>query len=320
MTLKVDKVLVTGGFGFIGRNLVQRLLDQNKTVVVVDNFKTSFRGNLDITNGNLIVIDHDLINPLPLNVFSDVSLVYHLAANADIKDGFTDTERDINQNILVTERLLKVAVRAGIKDFVFSSTAAVLGEPKIFPTPEDISIPSQTSFYGMSKLAAEGIFSTYANAFDLRVSIFRFVSVVGEYYSHGHIIDFFQKLQQNSNLLEILGDGEQKKSYLYISDILDAIETVVNCVHSKKKSFYEVYHVGNEKFCTVTESAKIICDELGLQPNFKYTGGSRGWVGDSPFVHLDTTKLQLLGWKQKTELFSSIRKTVKWLENNARNI
>ena len=319
MILKTDKVLVTGGFGFIGRNLVERLLDQNKKVLVVDNFKTGLQSNLDATHPNLIIIDHDLMDPLPVEVFKDVSTVYHLAANADIKDGFLDTERDINQNILVTERLLKVAVQAGIKDFIFSSTAAVLGEPEIFPTPENIPIPRQTSLYGMSKLAAEGIFSTYANAFDLRVSVFRFVSVVGEYYSHGHVIDFVRKLQQDPTTLEILGDGEQRKSYLYVADILDAIDIVIHSQHKIGESFFEVYNVGNEKHCTVTESAKVICQELGLNPNFKYTGGRRGWIGDSPYVHLDTTKLQSIGWKQKTELFLSIRKTVNWLKNNMRN-
>ena len=170
------------------------------------------------------------------------------------------------------------------------------------------------------RVSSGGIFLPVVKAFDLRVSVFRFVSVVGEYYSHGHVIDFVRKLKQDPTTLEILGDGEQRKSYLYISDILDAIEVVVDTQHRKKENFYEVYHVGNEKFCTVTESAQVICDELGLRPNFQYTGGKRGWIGDSPYVHLDTSKLQSIGWNQKTELFLSIRKTVKWLKSNMRNI
>lgn len=313
--MKHKQVLITGGAGFIGSHLVSSFLSRNINVKVIDNFSTGSKQNLDMKNPKLEIFECDLLEQLPSKPFEDVDCVFHFAANADIRDGMSHTSKDINQNIVATERLLSHAMKYDIKDFIFASTAAALGEPDIFPTPEDLPLPRQTSLYGMSKLAAEGVFSAYTEAFGLRVSCFRFVSVVGEYYSHGHVIDFVKKLKDNPNKLEILGDGNQKKSYLHVHDIITGIDCVLAKCHNHDNSFFEVYHIGNKEYCTVSESALAICKELQVSPNFIYTGGTRGWVGDSPFVHLDTSKITKLGWRPEINILDAIRLTAKWLQD-----
>lgn len=302
------KILVTGGYGFIGSHVVDFLLAAGCQVIVVDNMSTGKLKNLG-HHDRLDIVDKCLLDDLPEGNFVGTDCILHFAANADIRDGMKHSEKDIEQNILVTERVARLAVNLGVKDIIFASTAAVLGEPDIFPTPETSFIKRQTSLYGMSKLAAEGILSSYSLNFDLRVSIFRFVSIVGPRYSHGHVIDFVNKLRTDPNNLEILGDGKQKKSYLHVSDLIEAIKLVL-IFHSKRtEPFYEVFNVGNDQYCTVTESAEVICSALQVNPKFSYTGGSRGWVGDSPFVHLDTSKLKALGWRPRVKIFDAIRST-----------
>ena len=312
--MKHKQVLVTGGAGFIGSHLVSSFLSQDIGVRVIDNFSTGSRQNLDIENPKLKLFECDLLDALPADAFKDIDCVFHFAANADIRNGMSQTSKDIQQNIVATERLLSYSMKYDIKDFIFASTAAALGEPDIFPTPEDLPLPRQTSLYGMSKLAAEGVFSAYAEAFHLRVSCFRFVSVVGERYSHGHVIDFVRKLKNNPNRLEILGDGNQRKSYLYIDDIMAGIDCVLAKCHNQDDSFFEVYHIGNKEYCTVRESALAICEELQVSPDFEFTGGTRGWIGDSPFVHLDTKKIEKLGWQPQVNVLDAIKLTAKWLQ------
>ena len=168
----------------------------------------------------------------------------------------------------------------------------------------------------MSKAACEGILSSYAGKFDLNVGVFRFVSVVGPWYSHGHVYDFYKKLKTDSSSLEILGDGEQRKSYLHIDDIISGLFCVMGNMLLRGGPSYEVYHIGNSDYCTIKQSAAWICKELDVVPVFKFTGGVRGWVGDSPFVFLDTKKLRSLGWAPEHSLESSIKATVKWLACN----
>jgi len=313
--MKLKNVVVTGGCGFIGSNLTNWLVSRGCKVLVIDNLVTGKLDNIDINNPYITFLEHDLLEKIPDHYLEGMEAVFHLAANADIRFGMMHTEKDIEQNILVTERLMKSAVDAKIKDFIFSSTAAALGEPNIFPTPESTPIPNQTSLYGMSKLAAEGILSTYSSHYNLRVSVFRFVSIVGPKYSHGHIIDFVRKMNKNPDQLEILGDGKQQKSYLHIDDMLSAINLVLD-THDSNQSFFEVYHLGNSEYCKVEDSADVICKTLRLNPEYKFTGGKRGWVGDSPFVHLDTSKLQQLGWEPKIRIFDAIQDTAKWLKDN----
>ncbi|RAP31454.1 nucleoside-diphosphate sugar epimerase [Candidatus Marinamargulisbacteria bacterium SCGC AG-343-D04] len=313
--MKLNKAVITGGCGFLGLNLTNWLISQGCEVLVIDNLSTGKLSNLDTANPLITFLEHDLLKPIPQDLLNGVDIIFHFAANADIRHGMKHSEKDIDQNIVVTERILRSAVEANIKDIVFSSTAAALGEPDIFPTPEDISIPKQTSLYGMSKLAAEGILSAYSANYGLRVSVFRFVSIVGPYYSHGHIIDFVHKLRDNPNTLEILGDGQQRKSYLHVDDMIHAIEIVLKNHNDISSEFFEVYHLGNKEYCKVVESADTICSSLGVNPSYTFTGGKRGWIGDSPFVHLDTSKLRKLGWEPTKNILHSIHETTIWLKD-----
>ena len=277
--MKLSKAMVTGGCGFIGSNLTNWLVTQDCKVVVIDNLVTGKVDNIDVSNPLVTFKHHDLLDPIPISFFDDVDVIFHFAANADIRHGMDDSQKDIEQNIVATEKLMKSAVQSGVKDIIFSSTAAALGEPEVFPTPEGVSIPVQTSLYGMSKMAAEGVLSAYAGYYGLRVSVFRFVSIVGPRYSHGHIIDFVHKLRRDSSILEILGDGQQQKSYLHVSDMLTAIDAVLKRHSNDASSFFEVYHLGNSEYCKVVESANTICDSLSLAPEYHFTGGEArmGW-------------------------------------------
>lgn len=307
------KALVTGGCGFIGSNLVDFLVEKEFEVIVLDNLSTGREANIRPSK-HVTLIRHDLLDEISAEALRGCGILFHFAANADIRDGMKHSQKDIEQNIVATERVARLAVQIGIRDIVFASTAAVLGEPNIFPTPEDVPNPRQTSLYGMSKMAAEGVFSVYSLNHDLRVSVFRFVSIVGPRYSHGHIIDFVRKLEACQNELEILGDGNQRKSYLHVNDLLRAVECVLARHQEDYDPFFEIYNVGNDEYCTVTESASLICDAIGVKPKFSYTGGARGWVGDSPFVHLDTAKLKALGWRPRIDIRQAIRSTAVWLK------
>jgi len=312
--MSIKKILITGGAGFIGTNLTKFYLEKGIDVIIVDNFSTGKFSNLPKSN-NLQVIEHDLINSLPARLFRDVDMVMHFSANADIRHGMVDSMKDIEQNIIVTEKVMNSAVKAGCKDFIFASSAAVFGEPNVFPTPENIFIPRQTSLYGMSKLAGEGILSAYAENYGIRASAIRFVSIVGDYYAHGHVIDFYNKLLEDPYKLEILGDGQQRKSYLHINDMMNALDKVVNYQIQQEENHFEIYNFGNSEYCKVTDSANVIISEMNLDPEITYTGGKRGWVGDSPFVHLDTSKIINLGWKSEIKVLDALRLTIRWLIN-----
>ena len=311
------KIVVTGGAGFIGRNLVKKLLSDGDQVTVIDNFSTGTMKNLSNLQ-NVNIVNADLRDAQSYKkALLGAEILYHLAANADVRDGFLHPQKDIEENILVTSILMEAVVEANIPNVVFASTAACLGEPNIFPTPESLEFPKQTSLYGMSKAACEGILSAYVEKYQLNVAVFRFVSVVGPYYSHGHVFDFVKKLRENPNKLEILGDGSQRKSYLHINDIIAGLQTVSEQLLSWQRGTYEVYHIGNSNYCTVNQSATWISEAIGLSPDFEYTGGNRGWVGDSPFVFLSTEKLQKLGWQPRLDLEQAIKFTAKWLLSNA---
>lgn len=310
------KTLVTGGAGFIGSNLVKHLIKKKYSVTVLDNFSTGKIENIKDIKDSIKLYQNDLLDKnLPKEIFKDIDIVFHMAANADVRDGFKEPFKDAEQNIIATINLAEQCKNNNINKIFFASTAAMLAEPDIFPTPENIAIPNQTSLYGTSKLAAEGILSSYNAKYGFNVGILRFVSVVGDFYSHGHIYDFYKKLIDDKNILHILGDGKQRKSYLHILDILSGIDVITKEIFNKN-NFFEIYNIGNNNYCTVTESAERIINTLNLSPEFKYSGGERGWVGDSPFVFLDTSKLKKLGWNPKIEALDAIQQTVEWLKQN----
>lgn len=315
------RAVVTGVAGFIGSNLADRLLDLGHTVLGVDNLSTgqnSFIKHLS-SNQSFSFFEEDLLTSNNLTkIFSGSDIVFHLAANADIRDGLKHPFKDLEQNTIATFKVLEAMRSVDVRRIVFSSTAAALGESEIFPTPESCSIPIQTSLYGASKMACEGLVSSYCEGFGFEGYIFRFVSILGPRYPHGHVFDFVKQLLENKERLVILGDGTQRKSYLHVSDCIDALINIGVDIRTAEKSKhrFEAYHLGVEDYCRVSQSAGWIIDELKLNPVIEFTSGNRGWVGDNPFVFLDVKKAISTGWYPKFGIEESIRETVRWLVLN----
>jgi UDP-glucose 4-epimerase len=309
------KVLVTGGAGFIGSNLVDRFLSRGDQVVVVDNLTTGNRRFLDAA------LAHPACRLLQLDLFKDggladamagCDLVVHLAANADVRFGTEHPSRDLEQNTIVTFKVLEAMRAAGVKRIAFSSTGSIYGEPAVFPTPENAPFPVQTSLYGASKLACEGLIQAYCEGYGFEGHIFRFVSILGERYSHGHVFDFVRRLRANPAELTILGDGKQRKSYLYVQDCVDAIFLALE----KSREKLNLFNLGTDEYCAVSDSVGWICGRLGVEPKRLYSGGTRGWIGDSPFIFLDCSRIRALGWKPRLSIRDGVLKTVDYLLAN----
>ena len=233
-----------------------------------------------------------------------------MAANADVRFGVQNPRRDLEQNTIVTQNVLEAMQFNDIGKIIFSSTGSIYGEAKIIPTPENCPFPIQTSFYGASKIACESLISAYCEGFNMNGYIFRFVSILGERYTHGHIFDFYKQLKKNKDELVVLGNGKQRKSYLYIHDCIDGIFLALK----KSKEKLNIFNLGVNDYCEVDDSIKWICDELDLNPKLRYSGGDRGWVGDNPFIFLDTKKICNLGWKPKHNIKDGVIKTLKYLK------
>lgn len=309
------KCVVTGAAGFIGSNLVDRLLQDGHRVVGIDNFSTGLPQFLKNARENSLftLIEGDLLNQDFLNVaMQGNDIVFHLAANADVRFGINHPDKDLQQNTIVTSHVLMAMQKNNIKKIVFASTGSIYGEAKIIPTPEDAPFPVQTSFYGASKLAAEGLIQAYCEAFDFQAWIFRFVSILGERYTHGHIFDFYKQLLANPNQLTVLGDGKQKKSYLYVQDCIDAVLFSVANAHER----VNIFNLGTDEYCEVNQSIKWICDYLKISPEIMYSGGNKGWIGDNPFIFLECKKIHHLGWHPKLSIHLGVIHTVQFLEKN----
>lgn len=309
------KAMVTGGAGFIGSHLVDELVRRGKQVVVYDNLATGVLRHLEtaIGSGRVQFVRGDILDSTKLVAAMDgVSVVFHLAANADVRGGITDTFVDLEQNVLGTHRVLEAMRAVGATEIVFTSSATVYGEPNIFPTPEGYA-PLQTSLYGASKLAAESLIQAYGEYFGIRSLAFRFVSWIGERYSHGVVYDFVTKLRNNPAELEILGDGKQKKSYLHVEDGIRGIFLALEGITETKS----VVNLGHVEYMNVTDLANIVCEEMGLRRvSYRYAGGTRGWLGDSPFVHLDISKISQAGFRPLISIEEGIRRTVRYLLDN----
>jgi len=309
------KVIVTGCCGFIGSNLTDRLLLEGHNVVGIDNLSTGQNKFIEyaVTNPNFKFIKGDLLNfDAMKDWFKDAELVFHLSANADIKDGLNNPFKDLEQNTIVTYNVLESMRFNNIKKIVFSSTGSVYGDSKVIPTPENAPFPIQTSLYATSKVAGEGMIQSYCEGYGFQSWIFRFVSILGERYSHGHVYDFYQQLIKDPNNLRVLGDGNQRKSYLYVGDCVDAI------LHSLKNANDKVniFNLGTDEYVKVKDSIKYICRFLKLDPKLSFTGGERGWVGDNPFIFLDCSKIKSLGWKPKLTIEEGVVKTISYLKDN----
>jgi UDP-glucose 4-epimerase len=309
------KCFVTGAAGFIGSHLVDRLLTENHVVVGVDNFSTGFHAFLEGAkkHTHFTLLQGDLLDEAFLNhAMQGCDIVFHCAANADVRFGIDHPEKDLQQNTIVTSHILKAMRNHGIFKIVFSSTGSIYGESSVIPTPENAPFPIQTSFYGASKLAAEGLIQAYCEGFGFQAWIFRFVSILGERYTHGHVFDFYKQLREHPGQLTVLGDGTQRKSYLYVQDCIDAILCALNNAHEK----INIFNLGYDAYCTVNDSIAWICTHLKLSPHITYTGGNKGWVGDSPFILLDCQKIRALGWKPALTIQVGILNTLQFLAKN----
>lgn len=311
----VSKFIVTGCAGFIGSNLVDRLLAQGNIVTGIDNFSTGQRRFLEGASAhpNFRLVELDLLDLDALKkAFAGVDVVFHLAANADVRFGTEHPRKDLEQNTIATYNVLEAMRANGIKKIAFSSTGSVYGEAPVIPTPEDGPFPIQTSLYGASKAAGEGLISAYCEGFGFQCWIFRFVSILGERYTHGHVFDFYQKLKVDPSRLPVLGNGKQRKSYLYVQDCIDAMLLAIDKAIDK----VNIFNLGVDGYCEVNDSIGWICEELGLKPKLEYSGGDRGWIGDNPFIFLDTKKIQSLGWRPKIGIRDGVIKTVEYLRAN----
>ena len=309
------RYFVTGCAGFIGSNLVDRLLQQGHEVVGYDNFSTGHKEflNAALQNKNFRLIQGDLLDRDTLNAsMQNINAVFHMAANADVRFGTHHPHKDLEQNALATFHVLEAMRTHHVKRIIFASTGSIYGESTIIPTPEDASFPVQTSLYGASKLAAEGLIQAYCEGFQFQSYIFRFVSILGERYTHGHVFDFYKQLLADPKTLHVLGNGKQKKSYLYIQDCVDAISFAIQ--HAKEK--INIFNLGTDEYCEVNDSIRWICQYLNVSPTLNYGGGERGWIGDNPFIFLDTNKLRQLGFKPKLSIEQSIIKTIAYLKEN----
>lgn len=310
------KYFVTGGAGFIGSNMVDRLLqNEENEVIVYDNFVTGKKEFLKdaLKNPRFCLVEGDTQDlELLTKSMAGCEFVFHFAANADVRMGTEHPRKDLEQNTIATYNVLEAMRLNGIKKIGFSSTGSVYGEAAVIPTPEDAPFPIQTSLYGASKLACEGLIAAYCEGYDMKSYIFRFVSILGERYTHGHVFDFVKKLREDSSKLFILGDGHQKKSYLYVQDCLDAILTVLD----KADARVNIYNLGTDEYCEVGDSASWIAQKLNVSPEFEYAGGTRGWIGDNPFIYLDTKNVRELGWKPKYTIRQGVEKTVDYLTEN----
>jgi UDP-glucose 4-epimerase len=311
----METVCVTGAAGFIGSNLVDRLLALGKTVVGWDNLSTGQEAFLATARAHpaFRFVQGDTADLDGLTAaLRGCDFVFHLAANADVRFGTRHPRRDLEQNTIATFNVLEAMRRNGIRRIAFSSTGSIYGEPNVFPTAETCPFPVQTSLYGASKLAGEGLIQAYCAGFGFQAYLFRFVSILGERYTHGHVFDFYAKLLADPHQIEVLGNGRQRKSYLYVQDCLDAMLLVID----RAREPVNVYNLGTEETCTVDESLGWICAHLGLQPRRRYTGGERGWIGDSPFIFLDTAKVRSLGWQPQVSIRDAVLQTLRYLQAN----
>ena len=311
----MSRYFVTGGAGFIGSNLVDRLLADGHVVTAFDNFSTGQQQFIAdaLTRPNFRLVEGDLLNESRLaDAIKGHDFVFHLAANADVRFGTEHPHRDLEQNTIATYNLLEAMRAGGVKRIGFSSTGSVYGEPEVFPTPETCPFPVQTSLYGASKLACEGLIQAYVSGFGFQGYIFRFVSILGPRYSHGHVFDFYRQLSQHPDHVQVLGNGKQRKSYLYIQDCIDAVVMVIE----KARSPVNIFNLGTDEFCTVDDSLGWISARLGVSPRRDYAGGERGWIGDSPFIFLNTEKVRSLGWRPKLNIRHGVEVTLDYLHAN----
>ena len=309
------KYFVTGGAGFIGSNLVDRLLSDGHSIVAYDNCSTGQPEFLAeaMKNDRFRLIQGDILDlPALTSAMAGAEVVFHLAANADVRFGPDNPRKDLDQNTIGSFNVLEAMRVNDVRRIAFSSTGSIYGEPEIFPTPEDAPLPVQTSLYGASKLAAEGLIQAYCSSFGFQACIFRFVSILGERYSHGHVFDFYKQLRAHPDRLDVLGNGKQRKSYLAVQDCIEAMLLAM----AEASSSVSIYNLGTNEYVEVDDSIGWICEYLGVSPQRVYSGGERGWIGDSPFIFLDCSRIRALGWQPRLSIRDGVICTIEYLVQN----
>ena len=315
----MKRACVTGGAGFIGSNLVDRLVDLGIEVVILDNLSSGRReflaGRVGVDAARVRLIEGDVLDMRTLERAIDgCDWVFHLQANADVRSGLEHPRRDLQQNTIATSNVLEAMRARDVSRIAFASTGSVYGEPDVFPTPEDAPFPLQTSLYAASKLAGEALIGAYATGYGFTGVICRFVSVLGERYTHGHVYDFYRALKRDPARLHVLGDGRQEKSYLYVQDCLSALLVAVDR-HTAEPGAH-VYNLGTDETLLVRESIARIAEHLSLVPEIEYGGGARGWPGDSPLIRLDTARIRSLGWRPQLTIERALTRTLEWFDDN----
>ena len=311
------RALVTGGAGFIGSNLVDRLLSEGVEVAVLDDFSTGRTEFLAqaMASPRLRVVEGDVLDRAAVDdAIEGCDTVFHLAANADLRHGLEHPTRDLEQNTVATSAVLEAMRSTGARRIAFASTGSVYGEPEVFPTPEDCPFPVQTSLYAASKLAGEALIGAYCHGYGFTGVVLRFVSVLGERYTHGHVFDFYRSLREDPERLRVLGDGRQEKSYLYVGDCVSGLLAAL-AAHTEPGSV-GIYNLGTDETIVVDESIGHIAAHMGATPTLEHTGGRRGWPGDSPLIHLDCRRLRSLGWRPELSIPEGIARTLAWFDAN----
>jgi UDP-glucose 4-epimerase len=301
------RVVVTGGAGFIGSHIVERLVELGYEVTVLDNLSSGRVENLSRVRGRVELVVGDVKDfETCLRVLRGAEVVYHFAANPEVRVSVTDPEVHFRENVVATFNIAEASRRAGsVRTLVFASSSTVYGDASRLPTPEDCEL-RPVSVYGASKAAAELILHSYSHLYGIRVVALRYANVVGPRLRHGVIYDFLMKLSRNPEVLEVLGDGTQRKSYLYVSDAVDATLLAVE----RASSYFEVFNVGNEDWITVLEIARIVSEVLGLRPRVVLRGGTsdgRGWPGDVKLMLLSIERLKSLGWRPRYSSYEAVR-------------
>lgn len=291
-------VVVTGGAGFIGSHLVDALVSRGDRVAVIDNLSAGTRENLagHLERDTVTLVQADLLENGWEDHLDGADMVFHLAADPDVRQSAVTPERQVQQNIVATGRVLEAMRHHGVRALAFTSTSTVYGEASVLPTPEEFTPMEPISVYGATKLACEALISAYSHSFGIRSCSFRFANIIGPRSGHGVIPDFVRKLRENPRGLEILGDGSQTKSYLEVSECVRAMLFAVE--HARQP--VNVFNIGSEDWIDVTAIADIVVAALGLsRVKYHYTGGERGWVGDVPRMLLSLDRLKSLGWKPR---------------------
>ena len=314
---QIQKILITGGAGFIGSHLVDSLVSEGYEVTVIDNLSSGNKEYIGphLDKPNFTFLEADLLDEPAINeACSEIDLIYHVAANPDVRLGAENTKVHFDQNILTTYNLLEAMRKNNVENIAFTSTSTVYGEAKVIPTPEDYGPLVPISLYGASKLASEALITSYCHTFDMNCWLFRFANIIGSRSNHGIIFDFIRKLKANPETLEILGDGQQSKSYLHVTQCVEAILFVVKNAKGVDSENVNIFNIGSEDTISATEIGEAVVKEMGLADvTFNYTGGSRGWKGDVPKMCLAVEKLKNLGWKPEINSGESVRQTVREL-------